>query len=152
MRLKMKIQGTAALNRRLKSFGKEGEAEISKVAMSSAMQVRQKAEDNRRKYGETMEQFIGDIVMSPNVEGKLFYEVSTTGGPKAAYAEFGTGAKVQIPAGWEDIAWQFYVDGTGTLAPHPYFIPAFNEVKAVYNADLIDALNKLVKKYNGSTR
>ena len=43
----------------------------------------------------------------------------------AAYVEFGTGGKVKIPAGFEDLAWQYYKNGEGRMEAQPYLIPAF---------------------------
>lgn len=45
----------------------------------------------------------------------------------AAYQEFGTGAKVQIPKGLEDYAMTFYVNGKGRLPANPFLFPAFFE-------------------------
>lgn len=46
----------------------------------------------------------------------------------AAYQEFGTGGKVQIPAGFESIAAPFKTgDGTFSMKAQPYLIPAAKE-------------------------
>ena len=43
----------------------------------------------------------------------------------AAYVEFGTGTKVQIPQGLEDYAMTFYVNGKGRLPARPFLFPAW---------------------------
>lgn len=55
-----------------------------------------------------------------------------------AYAEFGTGAFVDVPNGWEDIAWSYYVNGKGLMMPQPFFIPAFKNA--------VDKLNERLRK------
>lgn len=45
--------------------------------------------------------------------------------PMGAYIEFGTGSFVKVAPEWKDLAWQFYVNGKGTLHAHPYMYPAF---------------------------
>ena len=45
----------------------------------------------------------------------------------APYVEFGTGTKVSIPKGFEEMAMKFYVNGKGTMSAHPFLIPAFLE-------------------------
>lgn len=48
--------------------------------------------------------------------------------PYAAFIEFGTGAGVLIPPGWEEVAARFKGSGERkvTLQPQPYLIPAFD--------------------------
>lgn len=152
MNPKIRITGSKRLISQFKQFGKEAEKDLSTVAMSSAGQMRDMAQATKTSYSMTIQGFIGDIVVYPNVEGAKVYEVSVTNLPESAYVEFGTGAKVQIPTGWQDVAQQFFVNGKGTLPPYPYFIPAFNRVKAVYQTELKQVLNALIKKYNASTR
>jgi hypothetical protein len=43
----------------------------------------------------------------------------------APYVEFGTGTKVKIPAGLEDYAMTFYVNGEGRLPASPFLFPAY---------------------------
>ncbi len=46
----------------------------------------------------------------------------------AAWVEFGTGQFVDVPAGIEDYAMEFYVNGKGTTRPQPYLFPAYFKV------------------------
>ena len=43
----------------------------------------------------------------------------------APYVEFGTGSNVNIPAGFESFAQQFFVSGKGRNRAQPFLIPAF---------------------------
>lgn len=75
------------------------------------------------------------VKSAPKLTGKLRNSMSVTNNETsseikfsadyAPYLEFGTGGKVKIPAGFEDLAWSFYVNGEGNLKPQPYLIPAF---------------------------
>ena len=152
MKVKMRIEGTKELIKHFKKFGADGGRAMSNIALVAAREMQSNAERSIRGYSQTIQQFAGPVVIFPNVEGANAYEVSMVNVPMAAYVEFGTGAKVKIPDGWHDVAQEFFVNGEGTLPPFPYFIPAFNKVKATYQTDLKDELNRLVKQYNGSTR
>ena len=55
---------------------------------------------------------------------QLNYEVVTPL-KYAPYVEFGTGSNVNIPAGFESLAQQFYVSGKGRNRAQPFLIPAF---------------------------
>lgn len=88
----------------------------------------------------------GEIVQSIAVEQKspLKYAVSVNS-VMGAYAEFGTGAFVDVPEGWQDIAWSYYKNGKGTIMPTPYFIPAFRAGKEQTINDINDYLSNLAK-------
>ena len=149
--MSVKIEGTPELIRKLKKFGADGEKMASDVAQASALDMQSKAEASIRRYSQTIQEFAGPVVVSPNVEGKKVYDVSMVNVPYAAYAEFGTGAYVDVEPGWEDVAMEFYVNGRGTLSPHPFFIPAFNDIKSKFIPNLEKGLKYLEDKFNGST-
>ena len=152
MKVKMRIEGTKELIKHFKNFGDDGKRAMSKIALVSAREMQSNAERSIRSYSQTIQEFAGQVLIFPNTENAQSYEVSMANVPMAAYVEFGTGAKVQIPDGWQDVAQEFFVNGQGTLPPFPYFIPAFNKVKNTYEKDLEDELNQLIKKYNSGTR
>lgn len=60
----------------------------------------------------------------------------------SAYIEFGTGAEVNVPAGYEDLAMMFKGKGRKTIniRPQPFLIPSF-EVEV---PKLIERLKKLL--------
>lgn len=70
--------------------------------------------------------------------------------PYAAYVEFGTGGKVSVPKGFEDIAIKYKGKGIRevNLRPQPYLIPAYLNGLANYKKDLIKLLEREAKKYN----
>lgn len=58
--------------------------------------------------------------------------------PHAPYVEFGTGARVAIPAGLEQAARKFYVDGSGNSPAQPFLFPAFE----MHRADFVRAIKR----------
>jgi len=70
--------------------------------------------------------------------------------PYAAYVEFGTGGKVSIPKGFEQIAIKFKGRGIKevNIRPQPYLIPAYLNGLASYAKDLIKLIEREAKKYN----
>lgn len=60
----------------------------------------------------------------------------------AAYVEFGTGAEVEVPAGLEDYALQFFVSGKGHLPAQPFLFPAYFEERNKMIQRIKQVLNK----------
>jgi HK97 gp10 family phage protein len=56
--------------------------------------------------------------------------------PYAPYVEFGTGKNKVIPVGFEKFAYQYYVNGEGTMQPQPYLIPAFIKYRKVFLSEM----------------
>lgn len=59
----------------------------------------------------------------------------------AAFIEFGTGRRVNVPPGLEDYAMQFYRNGKGMLPASPYLFPAFEQ----HWRDFLSDLETLIK-------
>ena len=80
-------------------------------------------------------------------EGGLVGEVGVMGdNPIAAYFEFGTGLSAsEILANYPDwvkkIAWEFYVNGKGTLQGKPYLFSNFLVVEEKFKKELKQILN-----------
>jgi HK97 gp10 family phage protein len=70
--------------------------------------------------------------------------------PYAAYVEFGTGAAVSIPKGFESIALAFKGKGIKqiNIQAQPYLIPAYLIGINQYRKKLKSVLNRLAEKYN----
>lgn len=81
-------------------------------------------------------------------DGGLTGEVGVMGNnPMAAYIEFGTGifAKTLLqdyPKWIRDIAWEFYVNGKGTLKSSPYLFNNFLVVEEKFKRKLNEILNE----------
>lgn len=70
----------------------------------------------------------------------------------AAYIEFGTGLSAQqilapYPQWIRDIAWQFYVNGQGTLQGKPYLYNNFLVIEEKFKRELDKLLNEPFKKH-----
>lgn len=57
------------------------------------------------------------------------------------YVEFGTGDQVEIPAGLEDYAKQFYVNGQGHMPAQPFLYPAFLRTRKQFLQDIKHIIN-----------
>lgn len=62
----------------------------------------------------------------------------------APFVEFGTGTRVKVPSGFEELAMTFYVNGKGLTRPQPFLIPSYLEQKLKYEA--------AIKKYKNEIR
>lgn len=68
--------------------------------------------------------------------------------PYAAYQEFGTGGRVSIPKGMEEMARQFKGRGLRNinLRPQPYMFPAWDKERRAFVDRLQKELTRLAKK------
>jgi hypothetical protein len=147
--MSFRVRGVQATIKKLQRFGQEGENRAKQITAITANEIATKAAQNLSAYNDVDHN--GTIAQSINAVPKnngLTWGISVNQVPMAAYIEFGTGVYVDIPPGWEQIAWKFYVNGLGRLTPHPYLYPAFNAGKRQYEVDLKDALNSLTRRYN----
>jgi len=72
------------------------------------------------------------------------WQVSTQT-PESAYVEFGTGLFAKryvpsLPGSWQEMAWDFYINGKGRTPDYPYLYPAFREVTAHVMDTLAEAI------------
>ena len=70
--------------------------------------------------------------------------------PYSAYVEFGTGGRVSIPKGFEELAARFKGKGIRQvdIKPQPFFIPAYLQNIPIYEKRLVKTLDRETKKYN----
>jgi HK97 gp10 family phage protein len=70
--------------------------------------------------------------------------------PYSAYVEFGTGGRVNIPKGFEELASRYKGKGIRQIdiKPQPFFIPAYLQNIPIYRKKLVTALDRETKKYN----
>lgn len=143
MKPKLKITGDKELLKKIRAFGEEAETRIEGITQIAAQEIALKAIQNVPvNYGKIKQS------ISSQKESKLLYTVNVNELPIGAYVEFGTGAKVQVPDEWKDLAWQFYVNGQGYLPPTPFLYPAWKAGGKQYEKDLKDLLERLTDKYN----
>ena len=130
----------------LQKFGKEAEVIIDESTRIGAEVIRDKAITNINALGAGYPEAVGEVVVSK--ADVNYYTINVQGVPLAAYIEFGTGAYVEVPNEWKGLAWQFYVNGRGTLPPNPYLYPAFTQGMEQYQKQLEKAIEALTKKHS----
>lgn len=135
----------------LQKFGKETERFISEITQGAANEIRDKATNNARTLGiqDAVTPVGQPIIVEQAGTGGMLYNIAVQNVPLAAYYEFGTGAFVEVAPEWKNLAWEFYVNGQGTLSAKPYLYPAFRSVRAQYQKDLQQEIDRLSKKYSG---
>lgn len=128
------------------SFGDDSKrlavAVTNMTADSIVTNAKQKAPVN---YGQ-LRQSIGSTKATIQTNRSLIFANT----PYAAYVEFGTGGKVSIPKGFEQLAAQFRGKGIRqvNLRPQPYLIPSYLLGVNEYVEKLQKVLEKEAKKYN----
>ena len=142
------IQGMNALQLRLGNISKNAQKVVGDILEANANEIATNAISKaptmfKTKNGKGFPTN-GEIVQSIRSEkvAPLKNKVSVNS-VMAAYAEFGTGAYVDIPQGWEDVAWSYYKNGKGLILPTPYFIPAVRKGKEQTIKDIQNYLSNL---------
>ena len=143
MAINVKVEGAQELIKKLKKYGTDAENKVESITKNIAEEIATDAADNApANYGKLRQS------INANKEYKMLYNVNVNAVPIGAYVEFGTGAKVDVPDEWKDLAWQFYVNGKGYLPPTTYLYPAFRKGRVQYENDLQDLLDKLSSSFN----
>ncbi|MDV3661632.1 hypothetical protein CMU70_14350 [Elizabethkingia anophelis] len=152
MKVKAVVKGLDKVLRKLDSFGEDGKRRIAAVTKAAALDIQHEATRNAPtmyKYADGQEEHVnGEIAKSIKAEkiNDTNWTVSVNS-KMGAYAEFGTGAYVQVVDEWKDIAWSYYVNGKGIMLPQPYLYPAYIKGKKQYVQAMEDALEGLKRKY-----
>jgi len=152
------ITGTTELINQLLAFGKEAEQfvkdETKAVGAAVMGEARQNAGavyssrlDERTK--SKVDRSLIDGISFKMTNNDLTTEISQNLLPMGAYIEFGTGIHVEVDPEWQDIAWEFYVNGKGRLRATPYLYPAYTKGRKLYLEKLEKGLERLTEKYNG---
>jgi hypothetical protein len=115
------FENNQAFFRKIKNFGKETEEIVKEELQVSIDEI----------YNNALIKAPADMGGGGGIRGSAFKQVNGLDGEVgfrnryAAYVEFGTGTKVQIPQGLEDYAMTFYVNGKGRLPARPFLFPAW---------------------------
>ena len=145
----MKLKGVNKLKVKLNKISKDSEKVVGDVVRVNANEIASEAARNAPKMFKTQS---GGFSTNGEINQSIFtdrvsnleYTVSVNS-VMGAYAEFGTGAYISVPKGWEDIAWSYYVNGKGIIMPTPYFIPAFKAGKKRILKDINKYLSNIDK-------
>lgn len=139
--MKLEVGGIDAFNASLNNFGKNFKEQVNKVLVETAMTTKGIAQIRCQPLPEDDAELAADIAavkMSINFEHdkeKLtasVYAGNTQKDHFAAYLEFGTGEHAArylrtIPIEYTFLAWNFFVNGEGTMREHPFLIPTYLE-------------------------
>lgn len=147
----VRFQGTQATIEKLKKFGRVGENRIKAISQATATQIVTDASIKIQSYPGDIGFRIAQSISASKHDNGLTWFVSVNEVPMAAYIEFGTGTFVEVPPGWEETAWQFYVNGKGYLRPFPYLYPAYYKARRQYKKDLQESLLYLTNAFNRNT-
>ena len=145
----MKLKGTNKLKVKLNKISKDSEKKVGDIIKDNAYEIADEAKEKAPRLIKTKgggfhpNGQINQSIFTDRVSN-LEYKVSVNS-VMGAYAEFGTGAYISIPKGWEDIAWSYYVNGKGMIMPTPYFIPAFRAGKKRTLKDINKYLSNIDK-------
>lgn len=136
----MKLEGLNTLQAKLKRISKETETKVSDAIIRNADEIAAKANQDAPTMFKTKN---SGFATGNEVRGRVnsvrlskFQAEVSVDGVMAAYAEFGTGAYVNVPKGWEEVAWSYFKNGKGTIMPTPFFIPNVRKGKAQLIKDL----------------
>ena len=129
----MGVTGGAAVNRMLEQKFAAIERAIRNEIRRTGDMVRRDADSNAASLGIMVDGAY--LRIAGNVHGASFeagngYRIWVDGGKYAAYLEFGTGAYAERTVGkydmkWQELAFEFYVNGKGHLPARPYLYPAW---------------------------
>lgn len=139
----MKISGLQDTLKALKKFEAAGE-EAVKANIEASGYIMQN--DAMQRVPVDLGQLKNSIRIDFEDNGLTVVMVATA--PYAAYQEFGTGGRVSIPKGMEEMARQFKGRGLRNvnLAPQPYMFPAWDRERKQFVIRLQKELTKLANK------
>lgn len=146
-----RFQGTQSTIKKLRRFGSIGENRIKVISQAAALDIANDAKNKIMQYPDEVGSQIAQSIRAYPKNDGLTWSVDVGVEPMSAYIEFGTGRFVQVPPGWENIAWHYYVNGKGYLRPFPYFYPAYYKGRRRYKKDLKDSLNYLIDRFNSNS-
>jgi HK97 gp10 family phage protein len=130
----MKIRGTSQVLNRLKRVSKEAELGVKSSVVRNTDQIYAEALANVPVLDGYLRGSGNTSYLNNQLTGTVAFGGNAA--PYAPYVEFGTGKNKVIPAGFEKFAYQYYVNGEGTMNPQPYLIPAFIKYRKVFLSDM----------------
>ena len=139
----MAVKGLQKVLKNLQKFGAEAAVEVDKTTELIVKDIVADAKINAPKDMGKLAQSIYEVAL-----GESNYKV-VVNKEYAAYVEFGTGTKVQVPSELYEMASKFKGAGIKevNIQAQPYLYPAFVKGRKRYKKDLKDLLKILTKKY-----
>ena len=139
----MKITGLNETIRELNKFKQQG-VEAIKANIEASGYIMQN--DAMQRVPVDLGQLKNSIRIDFKDNGLTVVMVATA--PYAAYQEFGTGGRVSIPKGMEELARQFKGRGLRNvnLAPQPFMFPAWDRERKQFVIRLQKELDRLANR------
>ena len=138
---RIRVQGLEEIQKTLAKLSDRVD-EANNVIYESALNVERKAKENLS--ATPFYESVGGIAQSSFIERSNNGQEVEVGFNKhySPYIEYGTGSKVDVPAGFEQYALQFIGKGIRevNIKPHPYFHPALQSEIIVLKKALKDLL------------
>lgn len=150
--MSIKLYGLEKIKNAIKGVGNIIDKKVNSELEKSAVRIVSNAKARLAPFGNENGELVSDInevrASIGYAVSKEKYEVTVFAGGTSkenmhAYLEFGTGKFAQrylasIDPKYRDVAMKFYVNGKGTLRPHPYLIPAYSQEKKRLISKLLD--------------
>jgi len=151
MSVKVEVKGLNEFHRSLKRYAKQYPEEVKSSIRAAVFDLDRRAK--RAAPVSSSNEYTGGSLrqsIKAEIRDNGFTGIVSAGGaiaPYAPYVEFGTGGKVEIPDGWQEVAAQFKGKGIRTvnLAPRPYLIPNFNIIQKTFLARIRRKIEKFGK-------
>jgi HK97 gp10 family phage protein len=127
----MKVTGLAGALNVFEHYSKDKPKKIRQARVKTARYILNYAKKLAPKQ-------TGKLRNSGTVDNTLDNSKITFNADYAPYIEFGTGGLVEIPAGFEELAIEFYQGSRSTrakniqMSPQPFLIPAFLNGSQIY--------------------
>jgi len=135
----LEVKGLKEVLSRLNNVPKEVAKEIDLELQASARVIVREAKANVRGRVKNENGALLNAI-SYEHKGDMSYEVVAQKF-YAPFVEFGTGTRVNVPAGLEEYAMQFYRGPGVNIPATPYLFPAYEEERK----KLIDRLKNIIK-------
>lgn len=139
----MKITG---LNETIRELNKFKELGVEAIKANIEVASYNMQHEAMQRVPVDQSQLINSI--KPRIKDNGLTAVLIATAPHAAYQEFGTGGRVSIPKGMEELARQFKGRGLRNvnLAPQPFMFPAWDRERKQFVIRLQKELDRLANK------
>lgn len=134
-----KMKGMGSIKKLLKELRRDSEIAMRKGVLKTARAIEADARANVPVGQGDLQRSIG----TEQLENTTYVYADR---PYAAYQEFGTGHLTEIPQGFEDYAYTFFVNGKGRTGPQPFLFPAYFKNKESLLPNVEAEIQKVLDK------
>ena len=144
-KISFRIEGLDDLIKRMGKLAPKIAKEVAMEVNASALAIQTKARKSVAANSTDKGRLLGSIqLVSVLKDKKIVYTVGSAL-KYAPYVEFGTGGTVNVPAGYEDFAYQFKGKGIRkiNLRPRPFLIPAFESEMPILRKNIKNVIKNV---------